>query len=205
MTQYTNSVALSTSAFTDLGPGPLQIGAYAVGGVVVVVADTQPGAGAVGEFLNGNDTRPHVYNTAAHVWAKAATSPDTITVTNGLASGAAPGGIGTDDSANTPAVPNVGAAFGPAGPYANYALVKTIAAGARNVIDVENTSGAQILLVLDDGTAAAGTLPANASLIPLAGGAAAGAQGGSWVSPYEKGRVQIYAAAPTAQVTVRVN
>jgi len=121
--------------------------------------------------------------------------------------GVAPAGsTGADFSANRPALPNIGAGFGASGPYANYVLVATISANpARFSIDVENTSGAQIAVLLDDGTAAIGAAPANSTVFALSGGGAAGAQGGSWVSEREKGRVQIYAPASSAQVAIRQN
>jgi hypothetical protein len=116
------------------------------------------------------------------------------------------GSTGRDFSANRPALPNVGANFGGSGPYANYVLIAAAPASAsRFSIDIENTSGAQIAIVVDDGTAAAGSSPANASLIVLSGGASIGAQGGSWVSGVEKGRVQVYAPSASAQVTIRQN
>ena len=357
MTQYTNQVELLSTTFTDLGAGPLQIGANAVGGfsgIVVVVADAKPSASTPGELLSGTATTPYVYNTTSHVWAKASTGAVTIevtsvsaaagtsggpttiadgadvtqgTTTDGAWSGAGagtvvailkavsgacaslvttalgkaarvvlvdpatgngslvqafhnsdnqtigatsyglftggvdqlinasgtldrkravagdamaatglssdvpmlfngtnydraygdktngawvnvkaqPGSAGTDYSANTPSLPNVGGNFGASGPYANYVLVKAIAAAARNNVDVENTSGAQIAIVLDDGTATTGAAPANATVIPLAGGSGVGSQGGSFASPYEKGRLQIYAPSSTAQIAVRVN
>lgn len=116
------------------------------------------------------------------------------------------GSTGKDWSANKPALPNIGSNFGATGPYANYALIATVPANAsRNSIDIENNSGAQIAVLLDDGTAASGTAPANASVFALGGGASAGAQGGSWVSQWEKGRVQIFAPSASAQVSVREN
>jgi uncharacterized phage protein gp47/JayE len=106
------------------------------------------------------------------------------------------GSAGRDYSAGAPAVPGVGAAFG-AGLYAGYVQVAARAANpARANIDVENCTGAAILVVRDDGTAATGAAPANASVFALAGGAAPGAQGGAWSSTTFKGRLQIY--APTA-------
>jgi len=116
------------------------------------------------------------------------------------------GSAGRDYSANAPALPNVGANFGAGGPYAGYALIASVPANASRIgLDVENLSGAPIAIVLDDGTAANGSAPANASVFALAGGAGVGAQGGSWVSQSEKGRVQVYAPAATAQVMVRQN
>jgi hypothetical protein len=117
-----------------------------------------------------------------------------------------PGSAGHDYSANAPAPPNVGANFGASGPYANYVLIASVPANASRIgLDVENLSGAPIAIVLDDGTAANGSAPANASVFALAGGAGVGAQGGSWISQSEKGRVQVYAPASTAQVMVRQN
>jgi hypothetical protein len=121
--------------------------------------------------------------------------------------GVAPSGTtGADSSTNKPTLPSVGANFGGSGPYASYVLIATIAANpARIAIDVENTSGAQIAILLDDGTAAGGAAPFNATIFALSGGSAVGAQGGSWVSEREKGRVQIYAPSSSAQVALRQN
>lgn len=116
------------------------------------------------------------------------------------------GSAGRDASVNVPVLPVVGAGFGGAGPYANYVLVASVPANpSRLSIDVENMSGAQIAVVLDDGTAANGATPANATAFALAGGSATGAQGGSWVSLVEKGRVQIYAPSSSAFVAIRQN
>lgn len=115
------------------------------------------------------------------------------------------GTLGFDFSVNKPTLPNVGAAFGGSGPYANYVLIQTIAAGGRNNVGVENTSGAQLVIVRDDGSAAVGAQPNNASVFALAGGASAGAQGGSWSSQTFKGRIQVYAPSAAAQVAIYVD
>ena len=107
------------------------------------------------------------------------------------------GSTGLDFSANRPTLPNVGANFGSAGPYANYYLTATIPAGMRNNGHVENNSGAQIAVVRDDGTAAGGTQPAHASVFPLAGGVAGG-QGAGYDGLTFDGRLQIYSALTTA-------
>lgn len=117
-------------------------------------------------------------------------------------SATAAGSTGTDRSANKPTLPNVGADFAAAGPYASYFLVKTIAANeSRALVDIENISGAQIAVVRDDGTAAAAAAPVNASVFALGGGSGEGQQGGSWSSTTFRGRLQIYAPASTAIVT----
>lgn len=116
------------------------------------------------------------------------------------------GSTGRDYSANPPSLPHIGASFGASGPYANYVLIATAPANAsRFSIDVENTSGSQVAVVLDDGTAAPGSVASNASVMALAGGGSVGAQGGSWVSKVEKGRVQVYAPSASAQVAIRQN
>jgi hypothetical protein len=116
------------------------------------------------------------------------------------------GSTGSDYSANSPALPNVGANFAASGPYASYVLVATVpAAPSRNSVDVENTSGNQIAIVRDDGTAASGAAPNHASVFTLAGGSAVGAQGGSYVSGTFKGRLQIYAPSSSAQLAIFVD
>jgi len=115
------------------------------------------------------------------------------------------GSNGKDNSASQPAIPNVGASFAASGPYSNYVLIATVPASAgRFNIDIENTSGSQIVIVRDDGTAASGATPVNASVFALGGGSALGAQGGSWSSQTFKGRVQVYAPLLSAQVAVMV-
>lgn len=139
-------------------------------------------------------------------WRVGGFYPPTMSPSGALCTFPNAGSTGVDFSANRPLVPNVGANFAGAAPYANYVLVASVPAQpTRNSIDVENTSGAQIAIVLDDGTVASGAAPVNASVFSLAGGPGAGAQGGSWVSLTEKGRVRVYAPSPTAQVMVRVN
>lgn len=127
----------------------------------------------------------------------------TGTIVQGVAQS---GSFGMDYSVNVPTLPAIGAGFGSTGPYANYVLVQTVPANAARIsIDVENTSGAQIVVLVDDGTAASGAAPNNPSLIPLGGGVSSGAQGGSWSSLAEKGRIQVYAPSSSAFVTIRAN
>ena len=115
------------------------------------------------------------------------------------------GSVGSDHSANAPTLPNIGGNFAASGPYASYVLIATVPAGARNNVDIENISGAQIAVVRDDGTSGSGAPPNNASVFALGGGSAAGAQGGAWSSTTFKGRLQIYAPSSTAIVTVMVD
>ena len=139
-----------------------------------------------------------------------ATQPVSLSTLPALASGTntigtvnTGGTPGTDYSANKPALPNIGANFAASGPFASYILIATVPASAtRNEVEVQNVSGAQIAVLLDDGTAATSAAPANASLFSLAAGSAAGAQGGAWSSTAFKGRVQVYAASSAAFVEV---
>jgi hypothetical protein len=152
-------------------------------------------------------------------WIAAATQTGLTNLTlsggSGLAAGAQgsgggsvtiAGSVGQDVSLNRPAIPLVGSNFSNGGPYANYVLLGAVQANStRHAIDVENTSGAPIVLVIDDGVASTGFAPANASLVPLAGGGTAGSQGGSWTSYAEKGRVSVYAPSASAFVTMRTD
>jgi hypothetical protein len=116
------------------------------------------------------------------------------------------GTVGVDYSTNKPVLPSVGAGFSASGVYANYVLIATVGASpARDNLDIENTSGAQIAIVRDDGSASTGAPPSNASVFSLGGGAQVGAQGGAWTSQTFKGRVQIYAPSSTAQVAIFVD
>ncbi|MFM0163806.1 hypothetical protein PQR39_25765 [Paraburkholderia sediminicola] len=127
----------------------------------------------------------------------------------GVLSVVSAGSTGLDYSVNKPTLPNIGAAQFPStagNPYASYFLIATVPASpTRNNVDIQNTSGAQIVAMRDDGTAAGGAAPNNASLIPIGGGQAAGAQGGNWASTTFKGRLQIYAPLASAFVTVAVD
>jgi hypothetical protein len=127
-------------------------------------------------------------------------SDGSINVLGGTGGGAS-GSTGIDHSANQPTLPVVGANFGNSGIYANYVLVQTISArSGRFNIEVQNQSSAQALALRDDGTAASGAAPANATLIVLGAGSGPGAQGGGWSSSTFRGRLQIYAPSSTAQI-----
>jgi hypothetical protein len=122
------------------------------------------------------------------------------------------GSVGADFSsnANHTALPAaVGATigtstYGGSGPFAAYVLVASAAANAsRANIDVENVSGSQVVVVRDDGTAAAGSAPVNASWFLLAGGGTGPSQGGAWSSTTFRGRVQLWmASVPTYSPSV---
>jgi hypothetical protein len=156
--------------------------------------------------VNANGFVPMCVNASLQYVPCSATYPLPIAPTN---TSAAPlyvvdaGTTGLDYSTNKPTLPNVGANFAASGPYASYILITTVPASAtRNSVDIENTSGAQIAIIRDDGTAAAA--PVNASVFALGGGSGAGAQGGAWSSQTFKGRLQIYSASSSAQVAVMV-
>jgi hypothetical protein len=126
--------------------------------------------------------------------------------------GVASGSVGADFSSTTnhTALPSsvgttVGTStYGGSGPFAAYVLVASAAANAsRANIDVENISGSQVVVVRDDGTAAAGSAPVNASWFLLAGGGTGPSQGGAWSSTTFRGRIQLWmATVPTYPPTV---
>ena len=101
------------------------------------------------------------------------------------------GYTGVDYSANKIALPNVGANFGASGPYTNYVLIGTIPAGAK-VPRIQNLSICPVIVLQDNGTAAIGAQPVNASLWVLNPAPAPGMGGSGYSSPTDKGRDQVY-------------
>jgi len=77
----TASIALSPSAYTDLGAGPLMLGA-AGGDVIYQIADSIPAAGSL-----GLSTQPFLppanLQTSAHVWARSGPGGASAIVTTG--------------------------------------------------------------------------------------------------------------------------
>lgn len=109
-----------------------------------------------------------------------------------------------DFSANEPTLPAIGAAFAASGVYTSFVLITTVPADqSRQSLHISNQSVAIIVLVLDDGTTATGSVPAatKATALSLAAAAAAGGQGGVYDDKFQ-GRVQVYAASSTAQVAI---
>lgn len=102
------------------------------------------------------------------------------------------GTIGADRSANAPAGPGAATSFTFNGVTLN--LLSTIAANpARCGLEVNNTTGALIVVVLDDGANTAGTV----SLFPLAPGAGQFQQGGDFSPSNELGRLRIFGTTGT--------
>jgi hypothetical protein len=111
--------------------------------------------------------------------------------------------VGIDWSANEPVYPNVGSNFNSSAPFANYIHLNTVPRNlARSNITVQNLSGAQVVVLLDDGTASVGALPVNATAIVLTYGSGSGSPGQIWSSTTFKGRLQCYAASSSAFVSV---
>jgi hypothetical protein len=138
------------------------------------------------------------------IWTALTTATLKTSVTNGS--------VGADFSASTnhtalPAVvgTTIGTStYGGSGPFSAYILVGSVPANAsRANIDIENIAGATVVVVRDDGTAAAGSAPVNASWFLLAGGGTGPSQGGSWSSTTFRGRIQLWmASVPTYAPTV---
>jgi hypothetical protein len=189
------AIALSVGANTDIaGWGIGGASALVVSGGSGIPVGWGGGGGGGGGGSVTQGTSPWVISGAVTGTFWQTTQPISTAGTTGL-----------DYSANKPTLPNVGANFAASGPYASYFLIATVPASAtRNSVDIENTSGAQIAIIRDDGTAAAAAAPVNASVFALAPGAGVGAQGGSWSSMTFKGRLQIYAASSAAQVAIMV-
>lgn len=114
------------------------------------------------------------------------------------------GTVGVDYSANKPSLPVVAnTQWVSSGLYASWYLIKTVPANASRVnIEIQNTSGAQIAILRDDGTAANAAAPLNASVFSLSGGVGSGSQGGGWSSTTFRGRLQVYAASSAVFVSI---
>jgi hypothetical protein len=96
------------------------------------------------------------------------------------------GTVGSDFSANPPAL------------LGN--LIATLPVNAsRNYFEVENQDTGNIQVVMDDGAGG------NQTITIIGGAAASNSQGGSYSNSVERGRVRIYATAANKQVSVRQN
>ncbi len=192
---------LSMTAWADLGAGPLRLAAIGAP-LQYVVASGAPaapsalGAAAAivgfvvkpGEPAVEIDSSENVYAAGITAGASAVTfarSPAEVLTTDTVASAS----TGLDFSANTPALPVVGANFGASGPYANFDLLSTVPANAARLnVEVHNMSTGNIVVARDDGTADAEAAPANASLFALAASQV-------WGSRTFSGRLQVYGAS----------
>lgn len=106
------------------------------------------------------------------------------------------GSVGLDYSANKPSLPLLGADFGSSGPYANYVLATTIPANVnRASVEIQNLTGEQICVVLDDGEANTGQALVSASVFSLQAGPGPAGQGSGWSEYTFWGRVQVFVPA----------
>lgn len=113
---------------------------------------------------------------------------------------------GQDFSSNTPTLPAIGRSFGATGPFAGWVRVLTVPAQTSRLhIEINNLSGGKVLIIRDDGTAADGAIPQNASMIVMAGGSSTATEGATWTSSTFCGRIQVYAPAANAFVSVAVD
>lgn len=115
------------------------------------------------------------------------------------------GSAGIDASANAPSWPNIGSNFGAGHPlYPSWFLLKTVAANpARQNITVDNMDLALPVLVLrDDGTAASGGSPVNATGFTLNAKVTAGPEGGHFASATFRGRLQVFGSSSSQFVAI---
>lgn len=100
------------------------------------------------------------------------------------------GNVGTDRSANAPAGPGAETSFTFNG--AALSLLATIAANpARKSVQINNTTGQVVVLVIDDGS------NGSVSLFPLIAGAGQFQQGGDFTSATERGQIRIFGTVDT--------
>ena len=116
-----------------------------------------------------------------------------------------------DYSSNQPTLPVLGATtYSYNGVTFNLLTASTIPAvlpsnpsAQRGEVEIQNQSSGDILIIMDDGSAAIGGVLAAASLEVLGPGQGTGKQGGGWSSSIVQGRIQIFAPSTTAQVMAR--
>jgi hypothetical protein len=115
------------------------------------------------------------------------------------------GSAGTDASANAPVWPVIGSGFSGSAPapFTSWFLLKTVAVNqTRSKITVDNMSDMPILCLRDDGTAATGNAPVNATGFTLSPKVSAGPEGGHFESTTFRGRLQIFGASSSQFVAI---
>lgn len=102
------------------------------------------------------------------------------------------GSVGIDRSANAPAGPGTATSFVFNGVTVN--LIATISSNiSRKSLQINNTTGAFLVAVIDDGANGAGSV----SMFPVAPGSAQFQQGGDLTLTNEYGRVRIFGTTGT--------
>jgi hypothetical protein len=102
------------------------------------------------------------------------------------------GTVGLDRSANAPAGPGAATSFTYNATTVN--LLTTIAANPnRHGVEINNTTGALVVVVIDDGANTAGTV----SIMPLAPGPGANQGGADFIPPNELGRLRVFGTTGT--------
>ena len=105
---YTLPTTVTSTAYVDLGAGPLDIGVNSVNGVSIIVADSAPAAGTVGTVVLGKADKITFCQTA-HIYAEAFNGSATVTATPTSC-----GGGGTNVQ-SAPSSPLTGAGRGASG------------------------------------------------------------------------------------------
>jgi hypothetical protein len=207
-TNTIGAVTFASGASVTLAAGSAAIGSVTFPSAQPVT-DTQTALAATAlgtpaDAVWGGSGSSSIVSALKAIWTAITTATLKTSVTNGS--------VGADFSSTTnhTALPSaIGATigtstYGGSGPFTGYILVASAAANAtRANIDIENISGSQVVVVRDDGTAATGSAPVNASWFLLAGGGTGPSQGGAWSSTTFRGRIQLWmATVPTYPPTV---
>ena len=127
-TTFTQTFTANSTAYVDLGAGPVDVVINSNVGATFVVSDAQPAVTAAGPICAGGQSTRYTFCQTSHVWAKAPPTPynqPAMLAVTPTSCGGAAGTTGNDYSANKPTLPNVGSAFAASGPYASYALIST--------------------------------------------------------------------------------
>jgi hypothetical protein len=166
--------------------------------IIYDVVGRQTSMGSNSFTLATDDTTAVAIGTTADTaWAGTGTSSAIAalkaiwTLLNGTLKVSPGGDIGTDRSANTPTGPGNSSSFSYNG--STLSLLLTFPTNAlRKQCEINNTTGSPIVIVFDDGNNTA----ANTSILPIAP-TSQYAQGGSWTSNVEQGRIRVYGSSGT--------
>lgn len=118
------------------------------------------------------------------------------------------GSLATDFSVNSPLWPNIGSNFdGSSSLFPSWFLLQTVPANhSRLKITVDNMDpNDAVLCLFDDGTAASGGAPINATGFTLNPKVSAGPEGGHYESTTNRSRLQVFGASSSQFVAISTN
>ena len=166
---YTLPTTVTSTAYVDLGAGPLDIGVNSVNGVSIVVADSLPTAGTVGNVVLGKADKI-TFCQMAHIYAEAFNGTATVTATPTSCAGGGGGGssaIATWAGSTLGAISNYGTSPGAVlvpgvnAYVTNFPASWTLAGGSATIGNVNQSAATAGFSRITDGTRAAAVTAAS--------------------------------------------